>query len=120
MQTVALPLAVDKDGRLARTDPVTSLLALIRAMAASPRSTWAHAEWFGLQEAFASPALQRSDQHDIQARLNDALAALGITWATVAAVHLPEEERRPGQSTRRFAITLQLAGGDVAHRNLNV
>lgn len=119
MKTLALPLKVEPDGRLARTDPVTSLLALIRAMAASPRSSWAHAEWFGLQEAFGSPALQRSDQHDIQARLNHALAELGITWATVAAVDLPEEERRPERSARRFEITLELAGGDVAHRSLN-
>jgi len=119
VETLALPLRVDKDGRLARTDAVTALLSIIRAMAAAPATGWAHAPWFGLQEAFGNPSLQRADQHDIQAKLNLALTQLGVTWASVLSVSLPDEERRPEQSARRFDIALKLAEGNVVHRSLN-
>jgi hypothetical protein len=119
VETLALPLAVRPDGRLARTDAVAALLSVIRAMAAAPASSWAHAPWFGLQEAFGNPSLQREDQHDIQTKLNLALRELGVTWATVVSVNLPEEERRPERSARRFDIALQLAEGNVVHRSLN-
>jgi hypothetical protein len=119
VETLALPLRVGENGRLERTDAVSALLSVIGAMAAAPASSWAHAPWFGLQEAFAKPSLQRADQHDIQTRLNHALAELGVTWATVASVNLSAEERRPERSARRFDITLELAEGNVVHRSLN-
>lgn len=116
VQTLALPLSVDRDGRLARTDPVSSLLAVVRAMAASPRSSWAHAPWFGLQEAFENANLEREDQHDLQDALNRGLRGLGIDWATVASVRAPWGQA-PGE--RRFDVTLQLRDGTAVHRSLN-
>lgn len=116
MQTLALPLSVHSDGRLARTDPVASLLAVMRAMAASPRSSWAHAPWFGLQEVFENANLEREDQHDLQDALNRALQGLGIDWATVASVRAPGG-RAPGE--RHFDVTLQLRDGNVVHRSFN-
>lgn len=118
MKTLALPLRVASNGLLERDDHVTALLSVIRAMAFSPRSTWAHAPWFGLQEVFGNPSLQRADQHDIQAKLNLALTELGVTWATVLSVTLPDDERRPERNARRFDITLELAGGQAVHRTL--
>lgn len=115
MKTLALPLRVDRNGLLERDDPVTALLSVIRAMASSPRSTWAHAPWFGLQEVFESANTEREDQHDIQDALNRGLAGLGVTWASVGPVRLVRGEA-PG--VRRFELTLELAGGRAVHRTL--
>ena len=115
METLALPFSVDDKGRLARTDAVTSLLSVIRAMAAAPASSWAHAPWFGLQEAFAAANVQLRQQPALEDALNRALAGLGVDWARVAAVSTPELQA-PGE--RRFELTLELAGGRAVHRSL--
>jgi hypothetical protein len=116
VESLALPLRIGKDGRLARTDAVTALLSVIRAMAASPASSWAHAPWFGLQEVFEKANTEREDQHDIQDALNRGLAGLGVTWASVGPVRLVRGEA-PG--VRRFELTLLLSGGQAVHRTLN-
>jgi hypothetical protein len=116
VNTLALPLRVGRDGLLERDDHVTALLSVIRAMAFSPRSTWAHAPWFGLQEVFENANTEREDQHDIQDALNRGLAGLGVTWASVGPVRLVRGEA-PG--VRRFELALLLAGGQVVHRTLN-
>jgi len=115
VETLALPLRVDKDtGRLVREDAVTALLSVMRAMAASPASSWAHAPWFGLQEVFERANVEREDQHDIQAALNRGLEGLGVDWARVGPVRLVRGA--PGE--RRFELTLELAGGRAVHRSL--
>lgn len=104
---IMLPLRVGADGRLVRGDRVEALLALFRAMAATPGRSWPHAPWFGLREVFsgANPLLQ--DQHAIAEALNAALRELGITWAHVEAVS-SSTPHDPVGLERRFELLLRL------------
>ncbi|HEX2095266.1 MAG TPA: hypothetical protein VHG28_22915 [Longimicrobiaceae bacterium] len=116
MESLALPLRIGADGRLERTDPVSSLMAVIRAMAASPAATWQHAPWFGLQEVFEGANLALEQQPVLADALNRALTGLGITWAQVESV-TAARDRAPGE--RRFDITLVMVGGRPVHRSLS-
>ncbi len=115
MQTLALPLRVGADGRLERTDPVNSLLAVIQAMAGSPAASWRHAPWFGLQEVFEGANLALEQQPGLADAINRALAGLGVTWARVDSVIAP---RNRAQGAPRFDITLVLVDGQTVHRSL--
>ena len=115
-ETLAFPLTIGPDGRLARTDRVSSLVAVLGAMAASPASSWAHAPWFGLQEVFAGANVALEQQPALADALNRGLDGLGIGWARVEAVTVPRGHA-PGE--RRFELTLKLADGRSAHRSLN-
>jgi hypothetical protein len=108
VRTLALPLRVNRDGKLERADAGDTLLAMIRAMvAASPAS----GTRFGVHEAFrrANPALQ--DQQCLADALNEALTELGIDWARVLGVHT-EPGEQPWE--RRFGITLHIDGREQA------
>jgi hypothetical protein len=118
VETLALPLQIGKDGLFVRTDRVSSLLAVIRAMAASPASSWRHAPWFGLQEVFAAASADRGEQQPaVEDALNRALVGLGIHWARVEAVTLPREQA-PGE--RSFSITLDCGEGGAVHREVSL
>lgn len=115
METLALPFRVGRDGRLERTDRVTSLLSTVRAMAATPASAWPHAPWFGLYELFAAANLEREQQPALEDALNAAFRQLGVDWASVLSVTAPRR-RAPGE--RRFDLALSLADGGAVHRSL--
>jgi hypothetical protein len=111
---LSLPLRITPEGQLERTDPVSSLLAMIQAMAATSRSAWPHAPWFGLQELFAEASTEVQEHPRIVAALNASFAGLGIQWARVSAVRRPPS-RTPGE--RNFDITL-LVDGKPAYGNV--
>jgi hypothetical protein len=104
---LSLPLRITAEGLLDRTDPVTSLLGMVQAMAATSRQAWPHAPWFGLQELFtdASPDVQEHPR--LVAALNAAFAGLGVDWARVSSVRKPHT-RVHGE--RNFDITLLIDG----------
>jgi hypothetical protein len=121
VETLALPLRVRPDGRLQKTDPVTSVLSVIRAMAASPASTWAHAPWFGLQEHFASVNPRLENHPALADALNRGLAELGVGWIRVTEVKLsrpaPAGAATPG--THHFDLTMVTADGTAVHRRVS-
>jgi hypothetical protein len=111
---LSLPLRITPEGQLERTDPVSSLLGIIKAMAATSRTAWPHAPWFGLQELFAESSLDLQEHPRIVSALNTSFAGLGIDWARVSAVRRPPT-RVPGE--RNFDITL-LIDGKPAYGNV--
>ena len=104
---LSLPLRITPEGQLERTDPVSSLLDMVRAMAATSRQAWPHAPWFGLQELFtdASPDVQEHPR--LVLALNAAFAGLGVDWARVSSVRKPHARV---QGERNFDITLLIDG----------
>jgi hypothetical protein len=104
---LSLPLRITPEGQLERTDPVTSLLGVVQAMAATSRAAWPHAPWFGLQELFADASEEVQDHPRLVTALNAAFAGLGIGWATVSSVRRPHS-RVHGE--RNFDITLLIDG----------
>lgn len=112
---LALPLRITPEGQFERTDPVTSLLGMVQAMAATSRQAWPHAPWFGLQELFAEASPDVQDHPRLVIALNTAFAGLGITWARVSAVKRGVAQTR---EERNFDITLLVEGkstyGNVA------
>jgi hypothetical protein len=104
---LSLPLRITPEGQLERTDAVSSLLGTIQAMAATSRTAWPHAPWFGLQELFADASLDLQDHPRLTTALNAAFAGLGITWARVSSVQRP---RSRAQGERNFDITLMIDG----------
>jgi hypothetical protein len=104
---LSLPLRITPEGQLERTDPVTSLLGMVQAMAATSRTAWPHAPWFGLQELFADASLEVQDHPRIVNAINASFAGLGVEWARVSAVRRPAT-RVYGE--RNFDITLLIDG----------
>jgi len=111
---ISLPLRITPEGQLERTDPVTSLLGMVQAMAATSKQAWPHAPWFGLQELFADASPDVQDHPRIVAALNASFAGLGVDWARVSAVRRPKRQN-PGERT--FDITL-LIDGKPAYGNV--
>ena len=104
---LSLPLRITPEGQFERTDPVTALLGMVQAMAATSRQAWPHAPWFGLQELFAEASPDVQDHPRLVAALNAAFAGLGITWARVSAVKRAMSRAR---EERNFDITLLIEG----------
>jgi hypothetical protein len=104
---LSLPLRITPEGQLERTDPVTSLLGMMQAMAATSRQAWPHAPWFGLQELFADASPDVQEHPRLVAALNASFTGLGVSWACVTSVRRPHT-RVPGE--RNFDITLLIDG----------
>jgi hypothetical protein len=104
---LSLPLRITPEGQLERTDPVTSLLGMMQAMAATSRQAWPHAPWFGLQELFADASADVQEHPRLVAALNAAFAGLGVDWARVSSVRRPHTRV---QGERNFDITLMIDG----------
>lgn len=111
---LSLPLRITPEGQLERTDPVTSLLSMIQAIAGTSRQAWPHAPWFGLQEMFAEASVDVQEHPRLVAALNAAFVGLGIDWAQVSSVRRPQS-RISGE--RNFDITL-LIDGKPAYGNV--
>ena len=111
---IGLPLRVERDGRLGRSDPYEALVRLFRAMAATSRAAWPHAPWFGLAEALAETNVQLEDHPALADALNAALAGLGVTWARVDRVHTAPA----AHGERAFHLVLVNAEGRAAHAAL--
>jgi hypothetical protein len=112
VQTIALPIRVDRNGQLGRADSVDALLQLIRAMAGTTADVWPHAPWFGLYEHFAGANLGLEDQQGLADALNLAFAKLGVTWAQVHAV---KSASRRALGERRFDITILVEGEEPVY-----
>jgi hypothetical protein len=108
---LSLPLRITAEGQLERTDPVSSLLAMVQAMAATSRQAWPHAPWFGLQELFAEASPDVQEHPRLVSSLNAAFLGLGVDWARVSSVRRPQS-RVHGE--RNFDITM-LIDGKPAH-----
>lgn len=117
-RTVAFPLRIDDGGRLERGDACTSLMQLFKAMAGTPSRSWSHAPWFGLHESFLDANLALEDHPRLADLLNEALAELGIRWASVDSVKTPTTRAGSGEQ-RRFNITIALGEGDFYHGDLS-
>ena len=104
---LSLPLRITPEGQLERTDPVSSLLEMVRAMAATSKQAWPHAPWFGLQELFADASPDVQEHPRLVLALNAAFAGLGVDWARVSSVRKPQT-RVHGE--RNFDITLLING----------
>ncbi len=109
VRTLALPLRVTPDGRLARDDGATALLRLIQAMVATTAGSWPHAPWFGLHERFLAINADVEDQAGLADALNEALTRLGVTWGRIQQVR---SVRGAEYGERGFSVTLQLADDD--------
>ncbi|HEU0055052.1 MAG TPA: hypothetical protein VFQ39_17820 [Longimicrobium sp.] len=116
METLQWPIRVEKDGRLARTDAVSTLMAVVWAMACTPRAGRRHAPWFGVEEAFEAVNPRLEEHPAVADALNEALVALGVDWMKVHSVRLLGGAA-PGE--RRFALAFTTPGG-VAHRELTL
>ena len=112
--TLALPLRVGPDGRLARGAPADELARLFRVMVATSARAWPPAPGFGLAEVVAAAHPPLEDQQGIADALNAALRGLGVRWARVAYVHTVPAE----YGERSFRVALELEGGGVAHAEL--
>lgn len=112
MQTIGLPIRVDRNGQLGRADAIEALLQLIRAMAGTTADVWPHAPWFGLYEHFAGANLGLEDQQGLADALNLAFGKLGVTWAQVHAV---KSANRRALGERRFDITILVEGAEPVH-----
>jgi hypothetical protein len=104
---LSLPLRITPEGQFERTDPVSSLLEMVRAMAGTSRQAWPHAPWFGLQELFAEASPDVQEHPRLVNALNAAFAGLGVDWARVSSVRKPPS-RVHGE--RNFDITLLVDG----------
>jgi hypothetical protein len=111
---IGLPLRVGRDGQLARSTPHDALVRLFGAMAATSRTAWPHAPWFGLAEVLAEANVQLEDHPALADALNAALAGLGVTWTRVERVHTAPAAH--GQ--RAFHIVLVSAEGQAVHAEL--
>ena len=104
---LSLPLRITPEGQLERTDPVSSLLEMVRAMAATSKRAWPHAPWFGLQELFADASPDVQEHPRLVLALNTAFIGLGVDWARVSSVRKPQSRV---QGERNFDITLLIDG----------
>ncbi len=114
---LTLPLRVDADGQLARTDARDALLRLFRALAATPAGSWPHAPWFGLQQLLAGANMHLEDQQPVADALNRALTELGVPWARVLAVSTAPQA---AYGVRGFRIALAIEGWQTVHEELTL
>jgi len=84
--SLALPVAIQPDGRFRRTDGVEAAMRLIGVMATTHQSFWPHAPWFGLLEMFAEANADVSELPRITDAINAALKELGAGEITVLTV----------------------------------
>lgn len=100
----AIPLRVTPDGKLLQQDSFDAVLGLIKVMAGTTATTWPHAKWFGLYEAFAEAARREKQDHEgLKDALNTAFGELGVTAYTVDAV---TTDLIDGSGRRGFRLTL--------------
>jgi len=109
VRTLALPLRITPDGRLAREDGASAVLRLVQAMVATSAGSWPHARWFGLHERFLAINADVEDQAGLADALNDALTRLGVSWARVLQVR---SVRGAEVGERAFHVILQVADED--------
>lgn len=87
MRSTALPLSVQPDGRLAQIDAFDAVIGLVGVMAGTTSTTWPHAPWFGLLEAFTEAARrERQDHENLRDAINLALRNLGVERVKVQSV----------------------------------
>ena len=109
--STALPLRVTAQGTLAQQDAFDAVLGLIQAMAGTTSTTWAHAPWFGLFEAFAEAASREKQDHEgIKDSLNQALREMGVGNYQVLSVTTAEID---GSGRRQFRLTVTDPGGQA-------
>jgi hypothetical protein len=87
MRSTALPLSVQSDGRLAQVDQFDAVIDLVGVMAGTTSTTWPHAPWFGLLDAFTEASRrERQDHETLRDAINLALRHLGVDQIKVQSV----------------------------------
>ncbi len=111
MRCTALPLRVTADGRLEQQEGLDAVLELVKIMAGTTSTTWPHAPWFGLLEAFQEAAhRERQDQESLKDAINTALKELGVSWLSAYAVTTGGFDP---QGRRTFQMTFHDRSGQV-------
>ncbi|MBX3145449.1 MAG: hypothetical protein KF785_01655 [Gemmatimonadales bacterium] len=110
MLSTALPLRIDATGSLVRQDDFDAVLGLISAMAGTTSTTWPHARWFGLFEAFTDAGRRQQQDHEtLKDAINLALRELGVEQFRVQSVTTVRSDH--GFGHRHFRITMTDALG---------
>ncbi len=108
---ISLPLRVKPDGRLDEQDPFDAVLASIRVMAGTTKTTWPHAPWFGLFEQFIEAATrQKQDHESLKDAINLGLDRLGVSGYKVHAVTTGPID---GSGQRTFQLTIHDSAGQA-------
>lgn len=105
------PLRVMPDGKLVQQDSFDAVLGLIKVMAGTTATTWPHARWFGLYEAFSEAATREKQDHEgLKDSLNTALRELGVDRFAVQAVTTDVID---GTGRRGFRLTITDESGQA-------
>ncbi|MGE0442938.1 MAG: hypothetical protein AB7L66_17615 [Gemmatimonadales bacterium] len=102
MLATALPVRIGPDGKLLQEDAFDAVLRIIAVMAGTTPTTWPHAPWFGLLEAFGEASRrERQDHENLRDAINLALRELGVADIRVQSVTTGSMDggRRPFQLT---------------------
>ncbi|MHB1328306.1 MAG: hypothetical protein ACYC2K_08905 [Gemmatimonadales bacterium] len=110
MFSTALPLRIDATGSLIRQDDFDAVVGVIGQMAGTTSTTWPHAKWFGLFEAFSEAGRRQQQDHEsLKDAINLALRELGVQRYRVQAVSTVRSDQ--GFGHRHFRITMVDADG---------
>jgi len=108
--SIALPLRIDATGSLVRQDDFDAVVGIIGKMAGTTSTTWPHARWFGLFEAFMEAGRRQQQDHEsLKDAINLALRELGVQQFRVQAVTTVRSDH--GFGHRHFRITMTDAEG---------
>ena len=107
MSFIAFPLRL-QNGLLKRAGEADAIVALIQAMARTPGGSWPGSPPFGLRDLLEDVRRRPALLPNAVAKLNSALADLGVTNYRVAAL-----EREPAtlRDVDSFVLTLVPAAG---------
>jgi hypothetical protein len=107
MDVLSFPLRIQPNGLLKRTDPVTSLLQLIHAMARTPLGSWAACPEFGLRDLLED-GKQKSDIPRLALdRINMALAVLELHQYQVVSF---KKEKSTERGMDIYSVVIVQAG----------
>ena len=118
MQTLRLPLRVDRSGTLERCDGVDAVLSLLGTMLVTSSTLWPEAPWFGLLEVAEKMNTSLSDQEGLRDAFNRALEELGIDWTHVVGVTSEPKSAQSGNV--RLGLSLSVREGEVVFRQLHM
>ena len=107
MSFIGFPLRL-QNGLLKRTGEAEAIVALIQAMAGTPGGSWSGSPSFGLRDLLEDVRRRPALAPNVVAKLNAALADLGVTNYRVAAL---EREPATARDVDSFVLTLVPAAG---------
>ena len=111
MACIGFPLRFE-DGRLRRSSEPEVIVALVEAMARTPGGSWAGSPSFGLRDLLEDARVRPAVTSTMIAKLNLALAELGITSYRVEAM---ARELSVSRGVDCYVLTLVPAAGGQGH-----